>query len=473
MSRLFLSILASLATLGLVAPISAASLVSGRENRTDVGVTIYTNGLALIREVRNVALPKGESELKFMDVASAIIPATVYVRSPKDPRFFIIEQNYEYDLLSESRLLDKYIGKTLSLVTFDRDNNKKESVDAVLLSNQDGTPVFRIEDKIFLGYPGTKVLPQLPGELVSRPTLTWLVSSGTGQTTPLEVSYLTEALTWKADYVVALDSQDTKADLTGWVTLDNQSGAAYDSAALTLVAGEVNRVATGFGRGVMKSMTLESAAPAPEFVENPFFEYHTYNLSRRTTLKDKQTKQITLNSAKGITVKKEYIVRGNDWFYWSPYRENNQKQTVAVELSFENKKGNNLGIPLPMGTMRIYKKDLSGNQQFAGEDRIEHTPRDEIVRLKLGEAFDIVAKRTQTDFKKVSDRSVENSWKIVLRNHKDQSVKVNIEERFNGEWKILATNLQSEKIDAFTARFVIDVPAGKEADLTYRVKVSH
>ncbi|MBW1825046.1 MAG: DUF4139 domain-containing protein [Deltaproteobacteria bacterium] len=456
---------------------ASSSIASGQTiSKSDINdqimvkVTVYNNNLGLIKDVRKIELPAGEGELRFMDVASHIMPVTVHAKSLNYPEdFSVLEQNYEYDLMNADKLLDKYIGKKIKIIDWNKFQDRKEVVEATLLSNNQGQ-IFKIEDEIFLGHPGYKVLPKIPENLIAKPTLTWLYENRGKKIHELEVSYLTKNISWKADYVLVLNEDDTSADLSGWITLDNKSGATYRDAQLKLVAGEVHRIKDRVEERVyaMKDMAMASA---PQFKEKTFFEYHIYDLQRKTTIKERQTKQVSLLEASGVNVQKELLVYGIKSYFTRKYREQISRQPVNVQIKFINSKNNNLGIPLPAGVMRLYKQDYDGSLQFIGEDKIEHTPKDEEVRLKTGEAFDVVAKRIQTDYKRITSRLHESEWEITLKNHKEEDVKVGIVEPLFGNWNVVSKTHPFKKIDAFTIRFDVKVPKSEKVIIKYRVRV--
>jgi hypothetical protein len=462
-----------LCLLCLILPSSAAAenfFTSSADEQVGVEVTVYNNNLGLVKDTRKIELPEGQGELRFMDVASHIMPATVHAKSVNQPKdFTIMEQNYEYDLIDAAKLLDKYVGKKIKIIDWNKFQDRKETVDATLLSNNKG-PIYKINDEIYIGHPGYQVLPKLPENLIAKPTLTWLYRNGSGKAHDLEVSYLTENIDWKADYVVVINKDDKSADVSGWVTLDNNSGATYKDARLKLVAGEVRRVEKKIYR---KDAVAREALPAqaPQFEEKPFFEYHIYDMQRKTTLKDRQTKQISLLDSFGAGISKEFLVYGIKSHYTRQYRENNPKQPVNVLIKFKNSKENKLGMPLPAGIMRLYKQDHDGSRQFIGEDRIEHTPKDEEVKLKIGEAFDVTARRIQTEFKEVSSKLYESAWEITVRNHKDSEVSVGIVEPLFFNWEILKKSHPFKKLDAFTIRFDVNIPKDQEVKVSYRVRV--
>ncbi len=434
--------------------------------QTALEVTVYNNNLGLVRDVREIQLPEGDGELRFMDVASGIQPASVLIQAEGDPESFVVrEQNYEYDLMSPEKLLDKYVGKEITIIDFNEYQDRTDAKKARLLSTNGGQ-VLKIGDLIHLGYPGYRAVAELPDNLIAKPTLMWLYRNTSAKPRRLAVTYLTENISWRADYVLALDKNDAEADLAGWITIDNRSGGEYANARLKLIAGDVERERPPMRlkkRGYMAEM-------AQGVAEQTFFEYHLYDFQRTTTIKNNQTKQIRLLGAAGIALKKEYVVRGEAGFFHGRRRSQEQQQPVEVHLSFVNTKRNSLGMPLPMGVVRVYKADLSGSRQFIGEDRIDHTPEKERVELQVGAAFDIVAERTQTHFEQLSSKLSESAWEITLRNHKDAPVTIAVIEPFAGNWDIVKTSHDYTKTDAFTVRFNVAVPKNGEKKLIYRVR---
>lgn len=439
--------------------------------QTGVAVTIYNSNLGLVKDLRTLRLPKGRSRLRFMDVATAIMPASVSIRSLSDVAGLnVLEQNYEYDLLSPQKLMDKYVGKEVKLYQKNPYSEREEVTTATLLSNNNG-PVFRIGNEITYGHPGRVIFPELPESLIASPTLVWLLENGSEKPHAVEATYLTNGIGWRADYVMTLNERDDAADLGGWVTITNNSGATYRDAAVKLVAGDVNRVHDeAQARSGAKAMLLGAAAPAPQFREEGLLEYHMYTLQRPTTIKDNQSKQISLLSAAGIPVRKELLLSGASYYYQDVYSGDiARKQKVGVSIEFENRAKNHLGMPLPKGTVRVYKKDSDKSLQFVGEDAIDHTPRDEKVRIKLGEAFDVVADKRQTDWKKRANDSYEAAYEISIRNHKKEAVVVRVTEPVPGDWKVLSSSHDYIKADSGTLEYKIPVAADGETKLAYRV----
>jgi len=473
MSRVTLIFLLTLlaAQWGAVAQ-EAEPATSTLEDQKDVAVTIYNNNRALVRDRRTITLGEGEIALRFMDVAQQIQPETVSLKSLTHPdQLGILEQNYEYDLMSPQKMLEKYVGKNVRLINQNNDLNFIE-VEAKLLSLNEG-PVYEINGEIYLGHPGNVVLPDIPNDLIAKPTLVWLLQNGAAEQ-ELEATYLTGGMSWKADYVLNVNEDTTKMNLDGWVTLNNQSGATYTDAQLKLVAGEVNIVQPEYnmmakaGRAPMAEMAMADSM----MQEESFAEYHLYTLPRRTTIKQNASKQVSLLNAADIAVTKIYEYRGDLSFY-SQQMGYLKDQRVDVFLSFQNKEDNGLGIPLPGGIMRVYQQDKGGSPQFAGEDRLKHTPKNEEVKLKMGQAFDVVAERTQKDFKITGSSLYECEFEILIRNHKEEDIVVDVVEPMPSDWKILTSSMEYEKKDAQSAIFHVPVKKDEEAKITYRVQVRY
>ena len=447
---------------------------TGLEDQIGVAVTIYNVNLGLVKDQRKMQLFQGQGDVRFMDVASQIIPASVYIKSLVNPESLrVLEQNYEYDLLNSQKLLDKYVGKEVKLYSKNPYTEREEIVTAMLLANNEG-PIFKIGNEITFGHPGRIIFPEVPENLISKPTLVWLIENSLSSPQNVEASYLTNGINWRADYVVTLNKKDDRADLSGWVTIDNKSGATYKNAKLKLVAGDIHRVTEerAYGAVLYKAARAE-APPPPQFKEEEFFDYHIYTLQRPSTIKDNQTKQIVLVTAENIPVKKELVFQGARYYYYNRYDEAKANQKVGVYVEIANKKEHNLGIPLPKGIVRVYKHDDEGSLQFLGEDSIDHTPKDEKARIKVGDAFDVVGNRKQTDWKKIASDTYEASFEISLRNHKKEDVVVKVVEPIPGDWTMLSSSHEHKKSEAFAAEFMIPVPKDQETKLTYKVRMRY
>jgi hypothetical protein len=450
----------------------AAPLTSTLKDQQDVAITIYNSNVGLVKDTRLIDFKPGIHELKFMDVAAKIDPTTVHIKSLiNGSSLNVLEQNYEYDLLSPQKLLEKFVGQNIQLATINPETKKEEIVEATLLSTQGGN-IFQIGDKIHIGHYGRVLLSKIPENLIPQPTLVWMLENKLSKPQKLEASYLTSGINWKADYVAVLNKLDTMTDLTGWVTIDNRSGATYQNALLKLVAGDINRVQGEMRTDYARPMAAAKEA-SPQFKEESFFEYHLYTLDRRTTIKDNQTKQMTLLDANQVPVKKLLIFSGSPQYYYYQMNQSTNKQKIGVFLELENTKKNNLGMPLPKGTVRVYKEDKDGSLQFVGEDRIDHTPKDEKFKIKIGEAFDVVGERVQTDYKRLGRNLFEVAFEVSLRNHKDEDIKVFVEEPIPGDWEMLSNTHPFEKLGAHLIRFEVPVAKDKEVKVKYRIRFKY
>jgi len=456
------------------APRSTASDQSTSLNdQTDLNVTVYNSNIALVRDVRNLTLPSGAFRLKFMDIAATVNPATVHFRSLTDPeKLGVIEQNYEYDLLEPAKLLHKYVGREVTLVRSYQDNGttKHEEIKATLLSDNNGQ-VWKIGNDIVTGgYAESYRFPDIPANLYERPTLVMSLENSGARKQQIEASYLANNLSWNSDYVLTVARDDKSSDLDGWVTLVNNSGTAFHNARLQLVAGDLNRIQVNAQYGVAREAVMAKAAPAPQFEQENFSEYHLYTLGRRTSVEDKETKQISLLQGSGVPVEKIFVVNGNNYYYRSATPGQAQKDPVMVYYKFKNDEKSGLGMPLPAGNVRVYQKDSKGGILFAGEDRITHTPKDENISIHIGNAFDVVEERKQTDFKKLDNRNYEFEYEITIRNHKDIPITVQVNEPIGGDWEMLSSTFKFTKSAAFAAQFQVPVEKNGTSVLKYRIR---
>jgi len=467
-----LSILVVLLPLLFLDQAHAAPLASSLKDQQDVAVTIYNSNIGLVKDARLIHLGVGINEVKFMDVAAKIDPTSVHIQSlGENMSLKVLEQNYEYDLLNPQKLLEKFVGQTVQLANLNPETKREEIVDAILLSTQGGN-IFQIGDKISIGHPGRVLLSRIPENLIPQPTLVWLLENKLSKPQKVEASYLTSGINWKADYVAVLNQSDTQTDITGWVTIDNKSGATYQNALLKLVAGDIHRVQRDL-EVYRKAGRMAAKEASLQFEEEAFFEYHLYTLDRRTTIKDNQTKQMTLLDANQVPVKKLFLFSGVPQYYFARYDQRTGKQKVGVFLELFNSERSHLGIPLPKGTVRVYKQDKDGSLQFVGEDQIDHIPKDEKFKLKIGEAFDVVAERVQTDYKRLGDNLFEVAFEVSLRNHKKEDIRVLVEEPIPGDWEMLSNSHSYEKVSARLIRFDVPVTKDAETKVTYRIRFRH
>lgn len=452
-----------------------AVVTSTVEDRQAVWVTVYNDGRGLVRENRAMQLPAGVSHVRFAGVAEKIEPETVRVSALDGGRFAVLEQNYEYDLLSPQKLLEKFVGQTLTLVRHREADGQiiEKEFPARLLSATSGT-IWEIDGRIATNPGYSSILfPSLPADLIARPTLVWVVDAGAAARRTLEATYLTAGMTWRADYVLSLDAEETRAGLLGWVTIDNRSGASYEQAGVKLVAGDLRRA--GPEPGVAGGIVGRASAMAEEvsIARETLFEYHLYTLPRPTTVKQNQTKQVRLLDAPSFVVGKQYLMRGSQRYYREDWTGRpGPKQKVAVAVTFTNSEAAGLGLPLPRGIVKVYKRDSSGHPQFVGENRIDHTPRNEELSVDVGDAFDLAAERRQTDYKRLpgAPYHFESAFEIKIRNHKAVPVVVRVIEPMLGDWTLVESSHPAKKISAFEAEYQLPVAPEQETVLTYRVR---
>src|SRR5713101_6420538 len=454
---------------------SSPDQASNLGDQTDLAVTVYNSNIALVRDVRQLVLPSGAFRLKFMDIAATVNPATVHFRSLTQPeKLGVIEQNYEYDLLEPAKLLHKYVGKEVTLVRSYQETGttKHEEIKATLLADNNG-PVWKIGNDIVTGmFAESYRFPEVPANLFDRPTLLMSLENSGARKQQIEASYLANNLNWNSDYVLTVTRDEKNADLDGWVTVVNNSGTAFHNARLQLVAGELNRIQAPRPSGAMdERMMAKSMAAAPQFQQENFSEYHLYSLGRRTSVEDKETKQISLLQGSGVPVEKIFVVNGQNYYYHNAQNPSSPlKDPVMVYYKFKNEEKAGLGIPLPAGNVRVYQKDSKGGILFAGEDRIDHTPKDEFVNIHIGNAFDVVAEHKQTDYKRIDTHTWEMEFEVTLRNHKDGPVTVQVNEPIGGDWDMLSSTYKYTKTAAFAAQFIVPVAKDGTSVLKYRIR---
>jgi hypothetical protein len=449
-------------------------------DQQSVAVTIYNESLALVKDQRRIAFDPGRNRIALREVSGRMRPETALLRSLSHPgSLALLEQNFDFDLLTPAKLLEKYVGRQVKVFRINQKSGEESFEIATVLAANNGV-VMRIGERIETGLPGRIVYDGVPANLRERPTLVSELDAGRGGPQTVELSYLTGGLSWKADYVAELNGADSALDLNGWVTLTNQSGTAYPNAKLQLVAGDVNRVRdeTRLAKAMLAQRSAAAEAPRQDMAQEALFEYHLYTLQRPTTIADNQTKQVALLTAQGVPVLKELLLQGSDYYYRSSVGGIGQKIKVGVFVQFDNREASRLGVPMPKGVVRVYKKDSSGNAQFVGEDRIDHTPKNEKVRLKLGEAFDVTADKKQTDFKRREPNNrastvFESAYEIVVRNAKKEAATVVVREPVPGDWTMLEESQTHAKVAAGTAEWRVKVPAEGSTTLRYRVLVRY
>lgn len=495
----------SLAAVLLLPALAAAQPQPARttaRDRVSAAVTIYNQNMGLVREVREFEVPSGAAELAYEDVTAQIRPETVHFKDLSSGQAIrVLEQNYRYDILAPTSLIQRYVGEAVTLVHVVPGTGEVQRRQATLLSIGDVTGatygggygigtaaysnpweyVYDFGGEVSFGGDWRIVVPsEVPAGFVSRPTLFWQIEAPAAGRRRVEASYLTNGMNWQADYVLVLSGDGAKGDLTGWVTLTNDSGITFDDAQLKLVAGDVNiapPAGQAFPMRAARMMVAADAAqaPAPGFVEEGMFEYHLYTLQRPTDLRDREQKQIELLSGSAIPIERHYRLYSQPYWYVSEVSGIQENLHPDVWLEFVNAETVGLGVPLPAGTVRVYETEAGrgGGRQFLGEDAILHTAREERVKLRTGSAFDIVVDRRQTDYEVIGSDAVSTEWELKLRNRKATPVTVEVREPTSGDWEIVSSSLPFVKESSREVRFDVVLPPDREVVLTYRIRVEY
>lgn len=460
---------------------------------TSTDLTIYNGGFALVRESRNLELKTGLQDVAVQDVAQMIEANSVAIRSLSSPgSFSVLEQNYQYDLISPIAILNKAVG---SQITFNRvfPDGSRERLTGTLMSaptqivsdanggqshTWNGMVIQTADGRVILNPSGEIEVDSIPAGLITKPTLVWKLDSAQAGTNNIELSYITQGMSWKSDYVLSLDDQGKKGDFKGWVTLTNNCGTSFSVRILKLLAGDVQRVTNqptgGFGGGGARMAA--KAADANQFEEEQFADYHLYTLTRPTEVRNREIKQVSLLEALNVPVKKKLVV--DAMRYYRGYQPNEGQVGMGeikplIQLVIKNDKASNLGMPLPMGTVKVYQRDSSGSLQLLGEDNIDHTPKDEEVTLTVGRAFDIRAERKRTAFKWFRvDGNIHGAvetFEIEVRNRKESAESVTVLERHWWEHVLSEMSMQPKKLDANTYEFTVDLKPNEVKTIKYTV----
>ncbi|HZY98854.1 MAG TPA: DUF4139 domain-containing protein [Candidatus Baltobacteraceae bacterium] len=472
-------LLAAVVFLALVSPLATTGETAERTStvgdRELVNVTVYNGSMSLVHDRRKLSLDEGVNRIAWRDVSAQMDATSALLEDLDGGAVQVLEQNLDYDLLNPSALLQKYVGRDVVVVHDPQFAGQRETREtARVLAANDGSVVLRYRDRIETEVRGHIVFPTATGTFRDQPTLVLDLASTRGGAQTVDLSYLTSGLSWRADYVGALSNDEKRMNLSGLVTLTNESGTSYDDARVQLVAGNVNVVTPTALRAatLVKSGTTNDVYSVNAQQEN-YFEYHLYTLGRRTTIENNQTKQVTLLSAHAVPIRKTLELRGSPSYYESADADLGDKLPVGVYISFDNR-GGDLGIPLPGGVVRLYKNDSHGLSQFLGSDSIQHTPKNETIRLHLGDSFDVTAKKKQTDFRFVGNGSCAtvSSYEIRLGNAKPQPQDVLVIEPIPAQWAILDENLPHVKTSSSTATWTVHVPAESHTTLTYTSRVT-
>ena len=486
MTKTVLAVALALATSHAAFAAEPTETASQGADRESVAITIYNDDLALIRETRKVPLNAGINRIALRDVSARIMPETASLAARSGAALQLLEQNFDYDLLSAQSLLNKYVGKRVTVIHTNPASGAETREEATVLANNDGV-VLQYADRIETGLPASARLAygDVPANLRDHPTLTVDLQSGQAGEQTVDLAYLSGGFSWQADYVASLANDEKSLNLAGWVTLDNQSGTTYDNATLQLVAGDVSRVRKEFDSfAQMRAAPVAAMEEAAPMAEESLFEYHLYTLNRPTTLKNNQKKQVALLSAANVPVRKEYRLQGENYTYYNSLRgespELGDKRKVDVFVEFKNEEKGQLGIPLPKGIVRVYKNDSDNRAQFIGEDRIDHTAKNDTVRLKLGSAFDVTGVWKSVSVKNldsgklgklIDGEQFEATYSIELSNAKKEDVTVKVVEPLPGDWNITAETFKHEKVGADLAQWQVPVPADGKVELKYTVRI--
>ena len=457
----------------LVLLCASAWAVDEKDLGPGVSVTVYNQDFAVVKERREMDVAAGQSWVKFMDVAALIDATSVAFSSLTDPAGTkVTEQNYEFDLVSASKLLDKYVDKEITVITRDGDMVTGK------LMNADGAQiVLRLKDGSVSMVPRGRnvrdiIFSKLPEGLLTKPTLVWRVSSARGGKQLIRVAYMTTGMGWRADYTLVLTEKEDAINWDGWVTVTNKCGTTFTDAQIKLMAGDVHRVVEEERRAGRMPMAPGAMAAGmvekKQVEEKAFSEYHLYTVSAPSTLSDQQTKQLEFVKRDQVAVQKKYYYRplSRGWWWAKPTND------VEVEIQFKNEKKVNMGIPLPEGVVRLYKRDADGELQLLGTSPIKHTPKDEDLKFRMGNAFDIVGERVVMASRKPSERSYEEDIEITLRNHKPEAVTVEVEDLMGRyqTWSLLKQSAPGVKKDFRTQVWTVKVDANAEAKLAYTVR---
>lgn len=442
-----------------------------------VSLSIYNDNLALVKQIKDFNLSKGVQKIETDDIPAGIDTASVLPKFLTDSdKIKIYEQNYDFDLISQEKLLEKYIGKNIEL---ERPAERKP-LEVKLLSAKSEGKIFQFEDKIMINPYGQINLPKLSEGLILKPTLSWIVDSQVAGKKQMQIIYQTKGISWAADYIIVLDKNEKNFDMNSWVTINNLSGASYNQADLKLIAGDVKIINERQSPNIRTDnfMQMKASASFESFQEKSFFEYHIYELKRKTTIKQNEKKQIEFASAQAVPSEKIYTYNSSqiDYFDFNVYRRTEKNfytksnTNVNVNIKFKNDKSSKLGIALPKGRARVYKDD-GQSMEFVGEDYINHVSEDEIVLLNIGNAFDITGERTQTDFK-TGDKYVRETFEIKIINSKPENVEIYVVEPMGrwSSWNILSSSLKYDKKDSKTITFNLKVPAKSQKTFTYTVE---
>jgi len=481
--------------------------VAGEQTPAQPSLTIYNQNFVVVREHLPMDLKPGVNHIEFNGITGHLEPDSVLLRDPAGRALEVLEQNYRNDPISQELLLSRYVGKTIEFIVLNNGSKIETLKGKIIRSgyipssayNQGyptpgmGQPIIEVDGVLRFGLPGQPLFPALDSDSILKPTLNWLLQTNLPGAFDAEISYVSGGMGWQADYnLVIADKNEVKSnvnsvDLVGWVTLHNQSGKTFENARIKLMAGDVNKIAGQLAvpRNAVAMKMADEAAMAPVVREKSFDEFHLYTLERATTLRDEETKQVEFVRATGVRSQRLYVYDGAALGYYSYYNSDQILQDpnygtqsnpkVWVMQEFKNSEGNHLGIPLPKGRLRFYRRDSDSHLEFIGENTIDHTPKDETIRVYTGNAFDVTGERKRTNFRTDShQRWMDESFEIRVRNHKKELVQIHLVEHLYRwtNWKIAENSDDYRKKDAQTVEFPVTIAPDGEQVVTYTVHYS-
>ena len=474
-------------------------------------LTIYNQMFAVVRQVFPLDLHAGVNQVRFNEITAHLEPDSVILRDPTGARRLeILEQNYRNDPVSQELLLSLNEGKTIEFLTKDRDGRDVIVQGKIIRSGYvphyaamsqygqnyamqqygyaqggSGQPIIDVNGKLQFALPGMPIFPALADETILKPTLDWQIQSDKPGATTAELSYVTGGMRWQADYNIVAPEQGDILDVVGWVTLDNQSGKTFPNARIKLMAGDVSKLQPGAMPYAAAKAMLDAneAAPGPGVTERKFDEYHLYTLERPSTLRDREMKQVEFIRATGVKAQRLYVYDGlkmdRNTMGWgmenirnTPSYGTQSNPKVWVMQEIKNSEENHLGMPLPKGRVRFYRRDKDGQVEFTGENVIDHTPKDELLRFYTGNAFDLVGERRRTYYKvDNADSWMDEAFEIKLRNHTKAATEIRVVEHLYRwtNWEVSQKSAPYSKIDSQTIEFRVNVPAEGETKVTYMV----
>ncbi len=496
---------------GLWTTLMAAAAAAAAQQQDSPSLTIYNQNFAVVRQSVPLDLKVGVNHVLYSNITAHVEPDSVVLRDPRGGRLQILEQNYRNDPISEGLLLSLFEGKTIEFETgmndgqghpiivkgkvirsgyvphyeaYQRYGQQYYQQQMAMVQGGSGQPIIEVDGRLQFSLPGKPVYPSLGVDTILHPTFDWQLQSSEAGRHTAELSYVSGGMSWHADYNIVSPENSDVADIVGWVTLDNQSGKTFEDAHIKLMAGDVSKIQqpVGYGSGSAGGLMMRDSS-VPVVTEKTFDEYHLYTLERATTLRDREVKQVEFLRATGVHANRLYVYDGvkipQQYRGWNYETIRNQAEygtesnpKVWVMMEFKNSKSNGLGMPLPMGRVRFYRHDQDGQMEFTGEDKIDHTPSDEIVRFYTGNAFDVVGERRRTYYKVNSqERWVDESFEIKLRNHKSSSAEVRVVEHLYRwtNWTISQKSDDFQKTDSQTVEFLVQAPPDKEKTVTYTV----